>query len=225
MGSSSWLTVGEACRALGMSRTTLLAAEEAGTLVASRTPGGHRRYHVEEIARFTGRAPDPAPDPAAAPGPVRAPVALLGPAVRAAVRPLVQVLDADAGGLYLDGADGLRFCAAFGVPRWLAERLSEVPAPAPVAAARTASRPQLFDPAGEQFPEPRSTGHGLAVALRDADPAGVLFVVRRAATEFLPAELRIVDAFATLVATVVTDRCHIAELERRIARIAALTGP
>lgn len=221
MGSSTWLTVGEACRALGMSRTTLLAAEEAGSLTASRTPGGHRRYHVDELARFLGRAPDPAPEPVVA----RDPGVQLAPALRAAVRPLVQVLDADTGGLYLDGADGPRFCAAFGVPRWLAERLADAPAPAPVLAARPGGRPQLFDPAAEQFPEPRSSGRGIAVGLRDTDPACVLFVVRRAPSEFLPAELRIVDAFATLLATVVTDRRHIAELESRIARIAAISGP
>ncbi|MCW2719113.1 MAG: hypothetical protein JWR81_2935, partial [Pseudonocardia sp.] len=35
-----WLSVGEASRALGMSRTTLLAAEEAGLVAPMRTPGG-----------------------------------------------------------------------------------------------------------------------------------------------------------------------------------------
>jgi excisionase family DNA binding protein len=224
MSAGSWLTVGEACRALGMSRTTLLAAEEAGRIAASRTPGGHRRYHVDELARVLGRAPDPSPEPAVAPvAPDAGPQ--LAPTVRAAVRPLVQVLDGDCAGLYRGGPDGLRFCAAFGVRRWVAERLADTTTPAPVIAARTAGRVHLFDPAGEQFPEPRSTGHGLTLALRDVDPTCVLFLVRRTAAEFLPAELRIVDGFATLLATVVTDRCHITELERRLARIAALTNP
>src|SRR3954447_17752752 len=87
MSAGSWLTVGEACRALGMSRTTLLAAEEAGRIAASRTPGGHRRYHGDELARFLGRPPDPAPEPAVAPvAPDAGPQ--LAPTVRAAVRPL-----------------------------------------------------------------------------------------------------------------------------------------
>ncbi|SHL10289.1 DNA binding domain-containing protein, excisionase family [Pseudonocardia thermophila] len=219
MSAGTWLTVSEACRALGMSRTTLLAAEEAGTLVAHRTPGGHRRYHVDDIARFLGRAPDPVPhhEPAPDPG------AQVAPAVRAAVRPLVQLLDADCAGLYLEGPDGLHFSGAFGVPRWLSEQLAEAPPPAPVTAAAADTRPHLFDPAAEQFPEPRATGRGLTLGLRDAEPTSVLFLVRRSPDEFLPAELRIVDALATLLATVVTDRCHIADLEARLARIARLT--
>src|SRR6185312_2316005 len=39
-----WLSVSEAGRALGLSRTSLLAAEEAGLLASVRTPGGLRRY-------------------------------------------------------------------------------------------------------------------------------------------------------------------------------------
>ena len=122
------LTVGEASRALGMSRTTLLAAEEAGLLVPIRTPGGHRRYDPADLDRFLGRA-RPAPAPAAV-GPAPDAVHLV-PAVRAAVRPLARALDAESAGVYLagDGA-GLRFCAAAGVPRWLAERLADTPAPA-----------------------------------------------------------------------------------------------
>jgi len=41
-----WLSVSEAGRALGLSRTSLLAAEEAGLLASLRTPGGHRRYQI-----------------------------------------------------------------------------------------------------------------------------------------------------------------------------------
>jgi len=226
MTASRWLTIGEATRALGMSRTTLLAAEEAGLIAASRTPGGHRRYHVDELARYLGgAAPMPVPVPRAA-GPSHVDAAQLAPALRAALRPLVHVLDADSGGLYLDQDGELRFCSAFGVPRWLAERLTAAPAPAPVLAARTAGRPHLFDPAAEAFPEPRSSGHGLTVVVSVPErPRGVLFLVRRSAQEFLPAELRIVEAFGTLVAGAVADRCHIADLERRLAGIAALTGP
>ena len=44
-----WLTIGEACRVLGISRTTLLAAEDAALIAPARTPGGHRRYPADEV--------------------------------------------------------------------------------------------------------------------------------------------------------------------------------
>ncbi|GAA3247448.1 hypothetical protein GCM10017691_56750 [Pseudonocardia petroleophila] len=218
------LTVGEAARALGMCRTTLLAAEESGLLVPSRTPGGHRRYDPADLDRFLGRArPAPAPPPTdPAPQAVH-----LVPAVRAAVRPLARALDAESAGVYLAGEDaGLRFCAAFGVPRWLAERLADTPAPAAVAQAHSARRHRVFDPAEVAFPEPRSTGHGAAVPLcaDDAEPVGALFVITRSDRGLLPADLRTVEAFGSVVASLVRSLLRVTELELRLARIAALSG-
>jgi hypothetical protein len=89
-----------------------------------------------------------------------------------------------------------------------------------------AQRPQLFDPAAAAFPEPRSTGAGVAVALRQGgQPVGVLFVVRGGEDPLSPGDLRSVDAFAELLASTVADRLRIGELERRLAAIAWLAGP
>ncbi|MDY7039663.1 MAG: GAF domain-containing protein [Chloroflexota bacterium] len=46
------LSVGEASRYLGVSRTTLLKAEDQGLIRPVRTPGGHRRYGTEELDRL-----------------------------------------------------------------------------------------------------------------------------------------------------------------------------
>jgi excisionase family DNA binding protein len=220
-----WMTVSEAAHALGMSRTTLLAAEEAGLLTPLRTPGGHRRYRADELTRYLQRSgsgplapaapdPDPAP-PAATPS--------LVAALRTALRTVAQALDADSAGVYLrDPTGALRFTAAFGVPRWLAERLATEHAPTPVADAATTGRPHLFDAATAAFPEPRSTGHGLAVALPRGD--GTLFLVRPTGRELLPGELRVVDALRELLASTVEDQRRIAALEARLARIAELSG-
>ena len=150
--------------------------------------------------------------------------ALRADAVRAAVRPLVQALDAACGGVYLLRDGSLRFCAAFGVPRWLTERLAGAAAPPVVARALDAQRPRLFDAAAGAFPEPRATGQGVAGALRSADrPVGVLFVVSPAGHELRPAALRVVDAFREVVAARLEDRSRIADLESRLGRIALLT--
>jgi excisionase family DNA binding protein len=231
-GSASggdWLTVSEAARALGMSRTTLLAAEEAGLLAPLRTPGGHRRYSAAELTRYlqrSGASPVPAvPAPGAAdppPEPRTAPPNLVA-ALRAALRTVAQAVDADSAGLYLRGGDcPLRFAAGFGVPRWLVERLAADAAPGPVADAAGTDRPQLFDAAAAAFPEPRSTGHGLAVALPRVD--GALFLVRPPGREWLSGELRVVEALRDLLAAIVTDQRRIAALDERLARIGDICG-
>jgi hypothetical protein len=220
------LTVSEASRALGMSRTTLLAAEEAGLLAPLRTPGGHRRYDPAELRRYAGRAgagPTGWAD-AAVPEPRRpdeSGAADIAAAVRVAVRPLVQILDADTAGLYLLHDGELRFTAGFGVPRWLAERLTSGPPPAPVVQAFQTRRPCLFDPAAIRFPEPRAVGQGLAVALQgEASPVGALFVVTR--RDLLRGDLRVVDAFRDVLAMLVEGQRRIVDLEHRLARIAAI---
>jgi excisionase family DNA binding protein len=226
-----WLSVSEASRALGMSRTTLLAAEESGLITPMRTPGGHRRYSPAELERYLEHAgvgasggkntPEQAP-PEPAGTPVLDAVALAA-AIREAIRPLVQALDAASAGVYLLRDGSLRFCAAFGIPRWLAERLAETDAPPVITQALDARRHRLFDPAAAAFPEPRATGQGLATALRrDDDTLGVLFLVSPEGRDLLPGELRVVDAFQELVTVVVADQRRIADLEHRLARIAAL---
>lgn len=52
MDRIDWLTVGEAARYLGVSEPTLRKWTDAGTIVAFRTPGGHRRYRLETLRSF-----------------------------------------------------------------------------------------------------------------------------------------------------------------------------
>jgi hypothetical protein len=229
-----WLSVSEAGRALGLSRTSLLAAEEAGLLASVRTPGGHRRYRPAELRRYLRAAgastawPDEVggghPGSGADPFTRRVDALDAAAALRVAARPVAKALGAECAGVYLQDAGGFRFSAAFGVPRWLAERLAVAAPPQALVRASAAASPQLFDPTAEAFPEPRSTGRGIAAALRhDEQAVGVLFVVLPAVAAPLSGELRTVEAFAELVTQVVLDRSRISALEHRLAAIAALT--
>ena len=226
-----WLSVSEAGRALGLSRTSLLAAEEAGLLASLRTPGGHRRYRPAELRRYLRAAGAagawPAQEPpgpeAAADQVVRRISALdVATALRAALRPVTRALAAECAGVYLVEDGVLRFCTAFGIPRWLAERLAVADAPAAVRHTRDAHQVQRFDPGAEAFPEPRSSGSGIAVALRTGEqPLGVLFAVLPAEA---PVEPRAVESFAELITQAAATQARISELEGRLAAIADLVA-
>lgn len=226
-----WLSVGAASRALGLSRTTLLAAEEAGLIGAVRTPGGHRRYPLAEVERYLRRAGiDPSVDPGTdrRPDPSRVPPTLaalgLAEAARATLRPFVHALDGDSAGVYRLDDGGLRLCAAFGIPRWLTERLADSAPPPQLGQALSTGRLQVFDAGAAGFPEPRTEGNALALPLRADDRRlGVLFLLTR--RDMLAGELRVAEAFAELIGARLDDRSRIAELEQRLHRIAELSGP
>ena len=54
-----WLTLGQACRVLGVDESTLRRWADAGQVHAFRTPGGHRRFAEADIQELlTGRGHD-----------------------------------------------------------------------------------------------------------------------------------------------------------------------
>ena len=122
-----------------------------------------------------------------------------------------------------DGA--LRFCAAFGVPRWLTERLAAADTPAPVAAARDAAPPAAVRPGGGGVPRGALDGAGRSggAALRRA---GGRRAVRRAprrdpAVARRAAHRRGVRRAARAH---VADRSRIASSSARLSAIAGLTA-
>lgn len=47
-----WLTVSEAARVIGVSGPTLRKWTDGGRIAVFRTPGGHRRYLLNELEEF-----------------------------------------------------------------------------------------------------------------------------------------------------------------------------
>ncbi|ALE73903.1 hypothetical protein Ae168Ps1_5442 [Pseudonocardia sp. Ae168_Ps1] len=225
MQSDRWFSVSEACRILGISRTTLLAAESAAVITPSRTPGGHRRYSAGQLERYLGAGvplrPDPGPRPAG-----RAATAVdatFTAVVRDAVRPLARSLDAECAGFYLHDDGRWQLAGTAGVPRWLAERLASSAPPAPVTEALQSGGPRLFDPRVTGFPDARSPGHGVAVRVRAPDRVhGALFLVTRPGRAPLPGELQVVGAVADLLGVLVEQLVQNADLRGRLRDIAAL---
>lgn len=71
VGDGTWLTVGEAAKALRIGETAVRLAAEKGQLVAGRTPGGHRRIsRASAAALFRDMYPgDALPGDLGEPGP------------------------------------------------------------------------------------------------------------------------------------------------------------
>jgi len=53
---SQWLSLSEASRLLGVHYTTLRRWADAGNVPCFRTPGGHRRFRVRDLAAWMGEA-------------------------------------------------------------------------------------------------------------------------------------------------------------------------
>lgn len=223
ISENSWLRVGDACQVLGISRSTLLAAEEAGLITAARTPGGHRRFATDELDRFLrahgrARAQDrlQAPEPDVQPQPAQ-----LVADVRTALRELVQLIDGTCAGIYLLHDGRLAYCSGFGIPRWQADQLRASPPPEPVVAALGASRPRLVD-ADALVSRPRG-GQAVAQALLSEDRVlGAMFVVTRVGQELLPGELRIIAAAQRMVGLLVDRLQRLADMERRLTHVREL---
>jgi excisionase family DNA binding protein len=56
--STRWITLGQACKLLGVNESTLRRWADAGHVRSFRTPGGHRRFSEEDLrALIAGQAP------------------------------------------------------------------------------------------------------------------------------------------------------------------------
>jgi excisionase family DNA binding protein len=51
-GEPEWLTLGQAARYLGVAQSTIRAWSDQGRVRAFYTPGGHRRFRVDDLAAF-----------------------------------------------------------------------------------------------------------------------------------------------------------------------------
>lgn len=60
--STRWVTLGQACKLLGVNESTLRRWADAGHVRAFRTPGGHRRFSEEDLHSLTaGQGPQGRP--------------------------------------------------------------------------------------------------------------------------------------------------------------------
>jgi excisionase family DNA binding protein len=220
-GRKELLTVGQACRYVGVSRMTLLAAESAGLLAPARTPGGHRRYQVRDLdGLLTTRA---TPPPAAEPTPRPPDRGHRDPALAEAVRQLVLLLKADSAALYEVDDHALVLRQSFGMPRWLTDQLEQRVPPEPVLQALATRRELQFD-AADCFPRPTPSGQGLAVPVLHGEEAlGVLAVLGGRGRIFLGSEHDILRTAAIYLSLLLEQQRVLASLSTRLREVHRLS--
>ncbi|HMQ31043.1 MAG TPA: GAF domain-containing protein, partial [Chloroflexaceae bacterium] len=232
------LSMKQACHYLGVSRMTLIEAEERGLIVPERTVGGHRRYSLEALqalskatrSRYEERAPA-----AQAPGApqltqfiaqlqegARAP----GSALKEALRNLVLLLELEMGAVYLrDDAGGLRLQVAYGIPHWFLEAMAAL-GPASLAAEVLRTRqPLVYDGrAGHGLPAQLEIGQGLCAPLIYQDEVlGCVHVLTRRRHQLFPAQISIVTTIAVFIAGLVANARLIEQVRTRLRELELLT--
>ena len=66
--STRWITLGQACKLLGVNESTLRRWADAGHVRSFRTPGGHRRFSEDDLRRMTEERGRPGGEPYASLG-------------------------------------------------------------------------------------------------------------------------------------------------------------
>jgi len=234
------LRIGEACRYLGITRSTLLHAEEVGDVRPHRTPGGHRRYdpvHLDQLLARWAPAPPRQPSAELGDGQATRASALLGdghhlqadlPAtVRWGLRQVVKLLHAHAAGLWLRSADPtwqLRFCVGYRIPRWLTDRLVVQPPAECLVSLLHGGGYRMLDTDDLGMPATVTGGRSLAVIVNEpaTPPLGVVAVFAANDHRWSPDELRILEDVAMLLATIITQRILIDDLERTLEQVRTL---
>jgi excisionase family DNA binding protein len=60
-GPGAWVSLGRACKLLGVNESTLRRWADAGRVRSFRTPGGHRRFAEQDLSLLQSRGPERAP--------------------------------------------------------------------------------------------------------------------------------------------------------------------
>ncbi len=225
-----YLTIKEACQYLGLSRMTLLEAEERQLIRPARTPGGHRRYRYEDLTGYLA-ATSPANS-----SPVSASDSLFflpstpacqvcsreGLSIEAALRQIVLLLQVEMGGVFTfnENRRRLSLSSSFGIPRWLLTSKITVGLDGVSGRALANLVPVVFDMAESELLLPEvSQGQGLCVPLlAGSEKLGTVQVFASQRRSFFPSEINILTTFAVYLAELLTYKHTLQEQQKAVAR-------
>lgn len=214
--ATRFLSISQACKYLGISRMTLLQAEEHQFLRSIRTPGGHRRYNYDDLVRYL--AAYGAPD--AEGTEEKLPVAIetsgeTGPLERFislenALRQIILLLQVEMGGVFLFNETRRRLIlsTSFGIPRWLLNKETVIGLEGVSGKALTELDPVVFTFIESELPLAEAVrGQGICVPLLAAqEKLGTLQIFSTQRHNFFPSEINILKTFASFFSMLLVSK-------------------
>lgn len=210
-------TVKEACQYLGLSRMTLLEAEERQLIQPVRTPGGHRRYKHDQLIKYLTNVGPNKPQsnaeagylPALVPGgsPIQADQLM---SLENALRQIVRLLQVEMGGIFTfnETSRRLALASSFGIPRWLLANPITIGLEGVSGHALNRLEPITFDNAESELPlADMQSGQGICAALVVAEQKlGTVQIFSTQRRQFFPSEINILATFAIYLAELIAYR-------------------
>ncbi len=226
----------EACNYLGVSRMTLLKAEDEGFLRPETTPGGHRRYTLESLEMYM-RSTRAAHEERQFVSPTQsgfqlpqfisrlnaqpvAPDELLNEALRN----LVILLQAEVGAVFvMDEGGQLRLYASFGIPHWVLKDLTVLGNQGLSAEAIRRQQPLVYAAAESEIPLHMEGGQGICAPLLYRDEAlGVVQVISSNRHQFFPSEINILATIAVYLASLIVNSQMLAQQQAYLKELSLL---
>jgi len=223
------LPIREACLYLGVSRATLLKAEEQGLIRPSRTPGGHRRYKVEKLDQFLQRSTEVfeyAHDSRSRPettlptfiNQMASSSLSLEDVAAEAIDLLGDSFQADIGAVFaLDSHETLHLLASYGVSSDAAS--TWVSSPITTRVMRDAL-PVGYEHANVDLPGVRGPFQAVCVPLTYRGVTlGVLHLVSTRRYQFYPSEVSILNMVAVYLASLIVESDRLRQHQRHIEEL------
>lgn len=210
-------SIKNACNYLGVSRMTLLNAEERGLLTPERTQGGHRRYtkamldsylqstrtewegrkfvseqlqgfHLMEFIRNQNRQ-----------------LTSIDEQRTNTLRNLVQLLDIEAGAIYLfNEGTQLYLYDSIGIPNWIVAESTILSRAGISAEVVRRCQPYIYDRNESEIPFHLEVGQGICAPLVYMNEVlGVVHLVSSHRCQFFPSEVHIVSTIAVYLASLI----------------------
>ena len=223
------LPIGEACLYLGVSRATLLNAEEQGLIRPARTPGGHRRYGKEDLDRLLQHSVavfEQGNDYRARPGTtlptfinqIASSPSSLEEVAHESIRLLGDSFQADIGAVFaLDSHETLRLLAAYGVS---GETASTWASNAITTRVMQDGLPVGYEHLNVDLPGVNGAFQAVCVPLTYRGVTlGAFHLVSTQRYQFYPSEVNILKMVAVYLASLIVDSDRLRQHQRHLEEL------
>jgi len=226
------LLIGEACLYLGVSRATLLKAEEQGLIRPGRTPGGHRRYGREDLDRLLQHSVavfEQGHDYRTRPettlptfiNQIASNLSSLEEVAYESIRLLADSFQVDVGAIFaLDSHEELRLLAAYGMS---SETASTWAGNAITTRVMRDGLPVGYEHLNSDLPGVAGSFQAVCVPLTYRGVTlGVFHLVSTQRYQFYPSEVNILKMVAVYLASLIVDSDRLRQHQRHVEELALI---